>query len=140
MEFAPRRKCAANGRPVARRIERHPRVRQRRILDQMICRRGRPRPRNDMGSQTTYGFKQLSVESGAPAARITLRNSSLNIIDITMMGEISAALAEIELRPEISVIIFSGAGNVSPPESMSPHTLQTKWHPCWRNFMQSFAL
>ena len=64
-----------------------------------------------MASQTTYGFKRLSLESRASVARITLRNPPLNIIDIPMMDELSAALAEIESRPEISVIIFSGAGN-----------------------------
>lgn len=44
-------------------------------------------------------------------AHITQRNPPLNIIDIPMMDELSAALAEIESRPEISVIIFSGEGN-----------------------------
>ncbi len=44
-------------------------------------------------------------------AHITQRNPPLNIIDIPMMDELSAALAEIESRPEILVIIFSGEGN-----------------------------
>jgi cyclohexa-1,5-dienecarbonyl-CoA hydratase len=44
-------------------------------------------------------------------AHLTLRNQPLNIIDIPMMDELSAALAEIESRSEISVIIFSGEGN-----------------------------
>ena len=44
-------------------------------------------------------------------AHITLRNPPLNIIDIPMMDELSAVLAEIESRSEISVIIFSGAGS-----------------------------
>ncbi|HEX3740494.1 MAG TPA: enoyl-CoA hydratase-related protein [Terriglobales bacterium] len=44
-------------------------------------------------------------------AHITLRNPPLNIIDIPMMDELSAVLAETESRSESSVIIFSGAGN-----------------------------
>jgi cyclohexa-1,5-dienecarbonyl-CoA hydratase len=64
-----------------------------------------------MASQTTYDFKQLLLESRASVARITLQNTPLNIIDIPMMDELSAALAEIESKPEVSVIIFSGGGN-----------------------------
>lgn len=44
-------------------------------------------------------------------AHITLRNQPLNIIDIPMMDELSAALAEIESRSEISVVVIRGEGN-----------------------------
>jgi cyclohexa-1,5-dienecarbonyl-CoA hydratase len=70
-----------------------------------------PRPRNDMASQTTYGFTRLLLESRASVAHITLRNEPLNIIDIGMMEELFAALAEIESRPEISVIVIHGEAN-----------------------------
>ena len=63
-----------------------------------------------MASQTTTELNRLSIESTASVARISLRNPPLNVIDITMMEELSASLAEIESRPEISTIIFSGAG------------------------------
>jgi cyclohexa-1,5-dienecarbonyl-CoA hydratase len=72
---------------------------------------GRPRPRNNMASQTTYDFKRLLFESRGPAAHVILRNPPLNVINIPMLDELSAAITEIESRPEISVIIFSGAGN-----------------------------
>ena len=64
-----------------------------------------------MTSQTISEYKRLWLESSASVARITLRNPPLNIIDLPMMDELSAAVAEIESRPEISTIIFSGAGN-----------------------------
>ena len=64
-----------------------------------------------MASQTTSGFNRLLRESTASVARITLRKPPLNIIDIPLMEELSSALAEIESRPEVSTIIFSGAGN-----------------------------
>ncbi len=70
--------------------------------------RGRPRPRNNMASHTTYGFKRLSLESGASVAHLTLRNPPLNIIDIQMMDELSAALAEIESQPTIAIVVFRG--------------------------------
>jgi cyclohexa-1,5-dienecarbonyl-CoA hydratase len=63
-----------------------------------------------MASQTTYGFKRLSLESRASVAHITLRNPPLNVIDIPMMDELSAALAEIESQPTISVVLFRGEG------------------------------
>lgn len=47
-----------------------------------------------------------------PVARITLKNPPLNVIDIPMMEQIFAALAETESRPEISVLVFSGGGEV----------------------------
>jgi cyclohexa-1,5-dienecarbonyl-CoA hydratase len=43
-------------------------------------------------------------------AHITLRNPPLNVIDIPMMDELSAALAEIESQPTISVVLFRGEG------------------------------
>ena len=60
---------------------------------------------------TDTKFDRLSLDIQGSIARVTLRNPPLNIIDIPMMDELSAALAEIESRPEISVIIFSGEGN-----------------------------
>jgi cyclohexa-1,5-dienecarbonyl-CoA hydratase len=61
--------------------------------------------------QTPTQFERLVLDIGRFAARITLRNPPLNVIDIPMMDDLSAALTEIESRPEISVIVFSGAGN-----------------------------
>jgi cyclohexa-1,5-dienecarbonyl-CoA hydratase len=64
-----------------------------------------------MTTQAAAKFEGLVLDVDGCAARITLRNPPLNIIDIPMMDELSAALGEIESKPEVSVIIFSGAGN-----------------------------
>jgi enoyl-CoA hydratase/carnithine racemase len=64
-----------------------------------------------MATQSATKFERLVLGLDGFAARITLRNPPLNIIDILMMEELSAALGEMESRPEISVIVFSGAGN-----------------------------
>jgi len=64
-----------------------------------------------MTTQAAAKFERLVLDVDSCAARITLRNPPLNIIDIPMMDELSAALGEIESKREVSVIIFSGAGN-----------------------------
>jgi cyclohexa-1,5-dienecarbonyl-CoA hydratase len=64
-----------------------------------------------MTIQTATKFERLVLDLDGSVARITLRNPPLNVIDIAMMDELSAALAEIESRSEISLIIFSGEGN-----------------------------
>jgi cyclohexa-1,5-dienecarbonyl-CoA hydratase len=62
-------------------------------------------------------MSSMSVELGriacrisSPVALITLRNSPLNVIDIPMMDELSKALAEIEARSDVCVVLVSGAG------------------------------
>ncbi len=55
-------------------------------------------------------LERLTVEITPPAAQITLRHGSLNVIDIRMMQELARSLSEIEARPEVSVILFRGAG------------------------------
>lgn len=63
-----------------------------------------------MGTHTATKFDRLSIEISAPIARIILSNPPLNVIDIPMMEELAAALAEIEAQPELSLIVFVGAG------------------------------
>lgn len=54
-------------------------------------------------------FAKIVVEVAPPLARITLANPPLNVIDIPMMEELTAALAEVESRPDIVVVVFSGS-------------------------------
>jgi cyclohexa-1,5-dienecarbonyl-CoA hydratase len=53
---------------------------------------------------------RLTVDIGSPVARIALCHAPLNVIDIPMMEELAGALAEIESRPDMSVVIISGQG------------------------------
>jgi cyclohexa-1,5-dienecarbonyl-CoA hydratase len=55
-------------------------------------------------------FARLTVGVGPSVARSVLRNAPLNVIDISMMEELAQALAEIETRSDISVIVLSGEG------------------------------
>ena len=60
----------------------------------------------EITAQTRIGLK-----CEGPVAEITLNNSPLNVIDVLMMDELAAALAEIDLHPDISTIVFRGDGN-----------------------------
>ena len=58
----------------------------------------------------TESKSRLAVEIAAPAARITLSHPPLNVIDLPMMDELAAALAQIEARSDLSTIHIRGAG------------------------------
>jgi cyclohexa-1,5-dienecarbonyl-CoA hydratase len=53
---------------------------------------------------------RLTVDINSSMARIILRHAPLNVIDIPMMEELAQALAEIEVRSDISVVVLSGEG------------------------------
>ncbi len=57
---------------------------------------------------TTAATSRVEVNVTAPVARVKLVNSSLNIIDLAMMGELSQTLAELESRPDISIVLIQG--------------------------------
>jgi len=64
-----------------------------------------------MGSTSAASdLRRLMLEIASPIARITLHHPPLNVIDIPMMEELAYSLAEIEARPDVSVVILSGAG------------------------------
>jgi cyclohexa-1,5-dienecarbonyl-CoA hydratase len=53
---------------------------------------------------------RIAVDTASSVAKIVLRNSPLNVIDIPMMEELTVAFSEIENRPDIAVILLSGEG------------------------------
>src|SRR5690348_6140490 len=59
----------------------------------------------------TPSFSTISVVLQKNLARITLNNPPLNVITPVMMDELTQALAEIELIPDISVIVIDGKGS-----------------------------
>jgi cyclohexa-1,5-dienecarbonyl-CoA hydratase len=61
-------------------------------------------------ASTGANLGRLSLAIDGPVARIALRNPPLNVIDIAMMEELSASLAEIERREEVCVTVLSGEG------------------------------
>jgi cyclohexa-1,5-dienecarbonyl-CoA hydratase len=64
-----------------------------------------------MGSTSAAsGVSRLRIEVASPVARLTLHHPPLNVIDIPLMEELARSLAEIEARPEISVIVLKSDG------------------------------
>src|SRR5271166_3867124 len=89
-----------------------------------------------MGSTSAASdLRRLMVEILSPVARITLRHPPLNVIDVRMMAELAQSLAEIEARPDVSVIVLSGEGKAfSAGVDVAAHTpdkvdeMLTKFH------------
>ena len=54
-------------------------------------------------------YTRIAVELRPPAARVTLNNPPLNVIDIRMMEELRAALEQIDTHPEITAIVLAGS-------------------------------
>jgi cyclohexa-1,5-dienecarbonyl-CoA hydratase len=68
-------------------------------------------------------FARLDLSLAAAVAGIVLRHPPLNVIDIPMMEELARALAEIEGRSDVSVIVLSGEGKAfSAGVDVAAHT------------------
>jgi cyclohexa-1,5-dienecarbonyl-CoA hydratase len=68
-------------------------------------------------------FDRVMVDVRSSVARIALHHGSLNVIDIPMMEELAHALAEVEERTDISVIVLSGEGTTfSAGVDVAAHT------------------
>src|SRR5271157_3907535 len=57
---------------------------------------------------TTAATSRVEVNIGAPIARVKLINPPLNVIDLRMTCDLQQTLAELEVRSDISVIVFEG--------------------------------
>lgn len=60
---------------------------------------------------TKASTSRLDVDIVPPIARFTLVNPPLNVIDLPMMHSLTRNLSDVESRPDISVIVFQGAGS-----------------------------
>jgi cyclohexa-1,5-dienecarbonyl-CoA hydratase len=66
---------------------------------------------------------RLALDLRPPVARISLKNPPRNVIDVSMMEELSATLAQMEAQPELSVLVFSGSGRAfSSGVDIAAHT------------------
>ena len=76
-----------------------------------------------MASQQAAQLERLSVGIEAPVARVALHNPPLNVLDFPLLAELASALAEIEARCDISVVVLSGEGkNFSAGVDVAAHT------------------
>ena len=63
-----------------------------------------------MSAIPTAELQKIALKISAPAAWITLSNPPANVIDLRMMEEVIATLEELEHRPDVTCIVFAGAG------------------------------
>jgi len=63
-----------------------------------------------MTAEPPLKYSRIALDVHPPAARISLRNAPLNVIDTPMLEELALALAEIDDRDDLSVLVLSGAG------------------------------
>jgi len=76
-----------------------------------------------MGTGLVEPLARLTVDINSTVARIVLRNAPMNVIDVPMMEELARALADIEARSDILVIVLSGKGRAfSAGVDVAAHT------------------
>lgn len=72
---------------------------------------------------TASDLGRLTLKITPPAARIELRHPVLNVIDVPMMEELAQVLSDIEARPDIAIVVFSGEGKAfSAGVEVAAHT------------------
>jgi cyclohexa-1,5-dienecarbonyl-CoA hydratase len=97
-----------------------------------------------LSSAMMNAFRRISVEVQAPTARLSLAHPPLNIIDIPMMEELSAVLAEIDSRSDVSVLVVAGSEKAfSAGVDVAAHTpekieeMLTKFHAVFKTLVAS---
>jgi cyclohexa-1,5-dienecarbonyl-CoA hydratase len=72
---------------------------------------------------TAARLTRISCEIEGAVACVELRNPPLNVIDISMMEELTRSLTEIEARSDIAMIVLRGAGKAfSAGVDVAAHT------------------
>ena len=72
---------------------------------------------------TASDLGRLTLKITPPAARIELRHPVLNVIDVPMMEELAQVLSDIEARPDVAIVVFSGEGKAfSTGVDVAAHT------------------
>lgn len=89
-------------------------------------------------------FQRITLELEPPVARLTLSHPPLNVIDISMMEELSAALADVESRCDITVLVLAGSEKAfSAGVDVAAHTpdkieeMLTKFHAVFKALVAS---
>ena len=70
-------------------------------------------------------LSRIAIELRPPVARLFLQNPPRNVIDIPTMEQLAEALAEVESRPDISVLVIGGRGKTfSAGVDIAAHALE----------------
>ena len=74
-------------------------------------------------SSAVWELRRVTMVVEGVVARIGLRNPPLNVIDVPMMEELAQALTQIELRPDLAVVVLHGEGEAfSAGVDVAAHT------------------
>jgi cyclohexa-1,5-dienecarbonyl-CoA hydratase len=77
-----------------------------------------------MATGAVTQYSRLTLDVQPPAVRISLLHPPLNVVDIPMMEELAQALAGVEARADLSVLVLSGQGKAfSVGVDVAAHTL-----------------
>jgi cyclohexa-1,5-dienecarbonyl-CoA hydratase len=94
-----------------------------------------------VSDQTT---PRVSLHVNPPVGRITLTHPPINVIDIPMMEQLSDALAQLELRADVAVLVLSGSEKAfSAGVDVAAHApdrvqeMLTKFHAVFRALVTS---
>jgi cyclohexa-1,5-dienecarbonyl-CoA hydratase len=60
-------------------------------------------------ASTATQFSTIRLDVQPPMARITLNRPPVNVVDLTMMDELLAAIEQVDQQPEISILVFAGS-------------------------------
>ncbi|HMK23284.1 MAG TPA: enoyl-CoA hydratase/isomerase family protein, partial [Terriglobales bacterium] len=89
-------------------------------------------------------YSRITMHVEVPVVRITLNHPPLNVIDIPMMEELRAALAEAEANTGVSVVVLAGSGKAfSAGVDVAAHTpeqvadMLEKFHAIFRAIVAS---
>ncbi len=89
-------------------------------------------------------FVRIRCDLEPPAASITLCNPPINVIDISMMEELSTAITTVEAQPEISILVLRGSEKTfSAGVDVAAHTpgkvteMLTEFHAIFRALVAS---
>ena len=87
---------------------------------------------------------RIALEVTPAVARVRLANPPVNVIDILLMEELAQALSDLEQRPDIPVLVFSGSQHAfSAGVDVAAHTpdqvgeMLTKFHDVIRKVVAS---
>lgn len=87
---------------------------------------------------------RISLHINPPVARITLTHPPINVIDIPMMEQLSAAITQIEQRVDVAVLVLSGSEEAfSGGVDIAAHTrdkvqeMLTRFHAIFRALVAS---
>lgn len=76
-----------------------------------------------MVTAAANSFSRIALGIASPVAHLTLAHPPVNVIDLRMMDELAAAIAQVDAREDVSILVLSGSEKAfSAGVEISVHT------------------